>query len=327
MCAVLHTIQIKVLLIKNGIIEFLLILLRMQVRNFLFHRISPIRDKFWDPMDVGLFKKCLGFIDRKYEVTLLEDLCTRLAENPKESAPSGKPWATLSFDDGFKDNVEYGLPILENQGLKASFYVVTDCIEQNIPTWTYQLDSCFRLTSARQIIFDFDFLPAKLRSCPLHSHARRRSFAKQLKSALKWVGPEDREKVMRHISMVMSDVTPPKIMMDWNDLRRLTASGHYVGSHSTSHSSMGVMTDDRMIRHELKASAAALKKELGYFPLTFSYPFGSYNPFTIDIAREEGYRFGLAVKQQPYDTTRDGNMEIPRIELYNQPWLITKFRL
>ncbi|MBK7956947.1 MAG: polysaccharide deacetylase family protein [Bacteroidetes bacterium] len=35
------------------------------------------------------------------------------------------------FDDGYLDNLEYAAPILAKYKVPASFYVVTDCIDQN----------------------------------------------------------------------------------------------------------------------------------------------------------------------------------------------------
>src|SRR5688572_24954850 len=107
------------------------------IRNFLFHRVNPTRDKLWDPMDVRLFERCIRFISQRYRVVLFEDLVMAGNWNISE------PLATIMFDDGYKDNLEYAAPILAKFGCKASFYVVTDCISQNLPTWTYQLDFAF----------------------------------------------------------------------------------------------------------------------------------------------------------------------------------------
>jgi hypothetical protein len=66
---------------------------------------------------------------------------------------------------------------------------------------------------------------------------------------------------------------------------------------------------------------------LGYFPLTISYPVGSYNSTTIEQSQLAGYKIGLAVKQKVYDPFQDSNFEIPRIELYNESWLKTRLRI
>ena len=68
------------------------------------------------------------------------------------------------FDDGYKDNIDTALPILEKHNVKATFYIVTDCIEKNIPTWTHTLEYCFQNLKPEQIKLDFDFLPEELRN-------------------------------------------------------------------------------------------------------------------------------------------------------------------
>jgi len=85
------------------------------IRNFLFHRVSPERDKLWDPMDVPLFDKCIRYIAAHYQVVLLEDLIAGKIQRGK------KKLATISFDDGYKDNIVYAAPILEKYNCKASF--------------------------------------------------------------------------------------------------------------------------------------------------------------------------------------------------------------
>ena len=99
------------------------------IRNFLFHRVNPKRELLWDPMDPVLFEKCIKHISTKYNVVLMEELLE------DKNLMLQKNVATILFDDGYLDNLEYAAPILQKYNCKASFYVVTDCIEKNIPTW------------------------------------------------------------------------------------------------------------------------------------------------------------------------------------------------
>ena len=77
------------------------------IRNFLFHRVHPQRDKLWDPMSVDLFDKCIRYISKKYDVVLFEDL----AFSDKYKSNNNKSIATIMFDDGYKDNIEFAAPI------------------------------------------------------------------------------------------------------------------------------------------------------------------------------------------------------------------------
>lgn len=290
------------------------------ISNFLFHRVNPVREALWDPMDVKLFDQCVRYISRNYETVLAEDLL------PAKPDPKRK-YATIMFDDGYKDNIEYAAPVLSKYNCKASFYVVTDCIDQNIPTWTYLLENSFLHTSKTQINLDFDFLPQELRIQSLATRQERLNYVKKLKPFLKKLSHENRELVLQRIFQTFDDVEIPAIMMNWREVQELKSAGHYIGSHTKTHGMLGTMTDEAAIRSELEVSARVIETRLGHFPSTISYPVGSFNDVTKRIAREVGYTTGLAVKQNIHDPSREDAYEISRIELYNEPWWKTWLRI
>lgn len=291
------------------------------IRNFLFHRVNPKRELLWDPMDPVLFEKCIQHISKKYKVVLLEELLE------DKNLMLQKNLATILFDDGYLDNLEYAAPILQKYNCKASFYVVTDCIEKNIPTWTHILEHNFLNTSQTNFRLNFEFLPAEFKIEQLITTEKRIAFVKKLKPVLKKLSHQNREQVLAQINLVCGDVKLPKIMMNWDQVRELKQAGHYIGSHTVSHFMLGTMSNDNDIYEELYNSAKTIEKNLGYFPKTISYPVGSYNQQTIEQSKKVGYVYGLAVKQDLYNPKNDSLFEIPRIELYNESWLKTRLRI
>ena len=291
------------------------------ISNFLFHRVNPQRDLLWDPMDTLLFEKCIRYITRNYQVVLIEDLAL------SEKLYSKNNYATIMFDDGYKDNIQYAAPILDKFNCKASFYVVTDCIDNNVPTWTHILEYLFQFTNKTDLNLDFDFLPADFHKKKLINQQERIDYVSKLKPYLKIVSHEQRIKVLKKIEETYNDVELPELMMNWNDLRELRRAGHYIGSHTVTHSMLGTMDNHEEISKELVLSAQRIQKELGYFPITISFPVGSYNETTKLLSKQAGYKIGLAVKQNIYDPKKDDLFEISRIELYNEPWWKTKLRI
>ncbi len=291
------------------------------IKNFLFHRVNPKRDPLWDPMDIALFEKCIKYISQTHEIALIEDLVSSDQLNSKNK------FATIMFDDGYKDNIEYAAPILEEYKCKASFYVVTDCIDKNMVTWTHELEHLFQFTNKTELKMDFDFLHSELKVNELKTKAERIAYVSKLKPFLKKVSHTDRSKALKRISDTYNDVELPKLMMSWKDLSELKTAGHYIGSHSVTHAMLGTMTDENEIKNELLVSGNKIKEHLCYFPQTISYPVGSYNETTKRLAKEAGYKIGLAVKQTVYDPNKTDTFEIPRIELYNEPWWKTRLRI
>jgi peptidoglycan/xylan/chitin deacetylase (PgdA/CDA1 family) len=273
-------------------------------------------------MDPVLFEKCIKYISRKYTVRLFEDLAF-----DKTALESKNRYATIMFDDGYKDNIEFALPILEKYNVKASFYVVTDCIEKNIPTWTHILEHLFRFSKKTELKLNFEELPEELQRGEFATAVERLAFAKRLKPYLKTIGHVERERVLDHIKMVFDDVSLPEIMMSWDDLRSISEKGHCIGSHTVSHPMLATIEDEALITSELKDSADAIKKELGFFPKTISYPVGSYDERVKRLSKVSGYSIGLAVKQDVFSPQKEDIFEVSRIELYNEPWWKTKLRI
>lgn len=291
------------------------------IRNFLFHRVNPVRDALWDPMDVRLFERCVRHISRHYRVGLFEDLVAN------DRLKSHQRQATIMFDDGYKDNIEYAAPILEKYNCPASFYVVTQCIDQNIPTWTYCLDYAFANTVMKEIDLDFDFLPLQLRTNHIESKADRMRCVRNLKPLLKNLGHQNRSLVLKRVHETFSDVHQPKIMMDWNDLMALKSAGHYIGSHTVTHPLLGTIESEEDVVHELHQSALRIEQKLGHRPASISYPVGSFSPRVKELSRQAGYEMGLAVKQDVFWPENEDLFEVSRIELHNEPWWKTRLRI
>jgi len=287
--------------------------------NFLFHRISPERDALWDPIDPKLFERCVKFISNKYEVVRIEDFVENKTEKHQKMA-------SIVFDDGYKDNWEYAAPILEKYKVKASFYVVTDCIDHNIPTWTHILEYLFQHSKKTMLDLSLDFIQEEKRKNKFHSHDEKLGFAQSFLPSLKSLNHENRSAVIAHIRNQFDDVDIPGFMMNWREVEQLKNAGHYIGSHTVTHSMLGTMSAEEQSL-ELKQSGERIHQELGYFPKSISYPVGSYNDNTAALAKEAGYTMGLAVIQNRYDPQSNSDFAIPRINLSNEPWWKTKLRL
>jgi peptidoglycan/xylan/chitin deacetylase (PgdA/CDA1 family) len=290
------------------------------VYNFLFHRVHPERDQLWDPMDPQLFESCLKYIRKKFQVCQIENI-------EKTDLTSSQPVCTISFDDGYKDNIVYASDLLAKYNMPASFYVVTDCINNNVPTWTYIFDYYFSHSQLSQVDIHFDFIPEIYHIQSFSTPAKKLEYAQKLKPILKQISNRSRQVFLDHLQKAFYDVEMPAMMMSWKDINELKNSGHQVGSHSVSHPMFENIDDEQELFAELNNSALTIEKETGVFPLTISYPIGSYTPLVIDLAKKVGYKKGLAVKQKIYQYGLDNDFEIPRMELYNESWWKTRLRL
>lgn len=294
----------------------------MKVKNFLFHRVSPEKDIMWPPIPPNYFEKIIRYISKKYRVVSLEDFL----QTPFSRV--NKQLATILFDDGYKDNLEFAAPILQKYSCPASFYVVTDCIDTGIPTWTYIIDFFFKFSKTKTLLLEFNFVPDTFRLIKWQTIDEGKAIAGKIKSWIKTTSNDNRLLVMKAISKQQTEsVFPSRLMMSWDDVRELYNKGFYIGSHSHTHPMLASMKTEEEIERELQQSAAIIKSQLGYYPSTISYPIGSWDERVLRLAKKAGYQFGLAVEQRQYDTERDTKLAIPRIELYSEPWWKTRLRI
>jgi len=120
---------------------------------------------------------------------------------------------------------------------------------------------------------------------------------------------------------------PKGKMMNWQEVRQLANEGFIIGSHSHTHPMLASLQSEYEIAEELKVSGDKIKRELGSFPYTISYPIGSFDNRVTNIAKSQGYKYGLAVEQQFYKYDADNLYSIPRVELYQEPWWKVQMRM
>lgn len=295
----------------------------MKASIFLFHRVSPQRDKLWDPLSPERFDEILKYLKSKFEIYSAEKI---LGESDKSR--NNKPLAAIVFDDGYKDYIEYALPILRKHELTSSMYVVTSCVESGTPPWTYVLDNALANTKKGKLDIDSSLLPTDLKKTSWKNETDKIAYAKKFKPFLKQVKDGKRRELVQQTINSLNDVEiPQNLMMNWDEINEIKTAGTIIGSHTTTHPLLSKIETESEIENELTLSADKIKEHTGESPLTISYPIGSFDDRVKAIAKKAGYKYGLAVEQKMYESTKHDSFAVPRIELYNEPMFKTKLRI
>jgi len=289
----------------------------------LFHRILPERDPLWDPIDPALFAQTLKFIAKRFHIVPLNEM---LFENDQHSS---KPMAALTFDDGYRDFIDHAIPMLDKAKLTASMFIVTDCIDNGLPTWTYIIDYLFSNSQKLEWTnFDVDDLPEEYRKVKWDNREEKVAYCKKFKQYLKWIPSVKRDAVIKTLLINFNDIELPRnMMMTWDDVKQIHAGGFNIGSHSVTHPTLATIADDGIVGFELSHSAKRIKERTGITTEVFSYPIGSYDARVKKLTSAAGYKAALAVNKKLYDPAINDLYEIPRIELYNESWLKTRMRI
>jgi peptidoglycan/xylan/chitin deacetylase (PgdA/CDA1 family) len=83
-------------------------------------------------------------------------------------------------------------------------------------------------------------------------------------------------------------------LLDWSELRALSASGHEVAPHGHRHLALDTLPPQE-VRTEIDRSAAAIAQETGRSASSFSYPFGYHSPQVRRMVSEAGIRLACEV--------------------------------
>lgn len=95
-----------------------------------------------------------------------------------------------------------------------------------------------------------------------------------------------------------------------DELARAAADGLDLGSHTCTHPLLPSLDDDRL-RHELRASRAALGDLLGREVTSFAYPTGAWDRRVRSATGAAGYRTGITV-DRGRATARSAPLSLPR---------------
>ncbi|MEJ2491156.1 MAG: polysaccharide deacetylase family protein [Desulfuromonadales bacterium] len=256
----------------------------------LYHRVADLAT---DPERIAVspenFYRQMVFLKERVPILSLTEDWSEVRE----------PSVIITFDDGYADNVLHALPILEEVGVPATFFVSTAHIDTDQLFWWHRLEAMLLRDGPfpdRFALRDPDFGQIWETTSPEQRHSlyaalcmlmrkidgdRQEAWLDQLED---WAGP-GRVPTERHR------------LMNRTELQQLAASPRAtIGAHSVSHAALAALTAARQ-REEIFSSKAQLEEITGQEIDLFSYPFGrksEYNRVTLALCKEAGFRRAAA---------------------------------
>jgi peptidoglycan/xylan/chitin deacetylase (PgdA/CDA1 family) len=260
---------------------------RLLVLNL--HNVGPARGRFTRPIPAEVFDRFVGWLDRECRLTTFDQLGAVGRENRR-------PPAILSFDDGYRDFVEYAMPVLERHGVRANLNVVPACVESGRPPWNVELlDALERVPLERLRALR---LPSGAQARPLAGESDLMRWGVALSQFLKLRPREQREPVVRDLLAQLRDDTEGQAqpMMTAKDVLR-AARIHEIGVHSYEHDSMDYETDG-FFASDLARCRTWYREQLGADPRIYAFPNGSYRASQVAIAEAAGFDHVLLVGER-----------------------------
>lgn len=222
----------------------------------------------------------------------------------------------LTFDDGYRNQVKYAVPILRKFKIPATIFVVSENTHARRPFWFDRLD--FALQQC-----EIDGMQLSLGKATIQFQSRtraelKRSYA-QLRRAAKMQNFTDghmteqleqfAERLEEKSSRRLADFFESDdwtALLTWEEIRKAALDKDITfGSHSVNHRRLG-MTDPTEVRYQIEESKKAIERHTGLGCEYFCYPSGSFSWKSAEMVSKFGYR--AAVTTLPGSNRKGSNL-------------------
>ena len=241
----------------------------------------------WLLLPASEFARQMDFLHAHYDVRPIDDA---LAD-----ANGDRPRACITFDDGYRNNLELALPILERLRLPATIFLPTAFIGSTELLWTTRLDFAFRDADAtsRERFAAWTLVDPKAPG--------EGTLAYRVANALKRMPPAERTEVLMRIFSLVPEPSPadvaPHAFLTWAEVARMEATGLVTfGAHTVHHEIVRNLSDDALHR-ELADSIAEVQKRCTRPSGVFAYPNGrdvDFDDRAPRLLRELGARAAVS---------------------------------
>ncbi len=280
----------------NRLIDFSRGAFIKDLRILAYHRVCDPEQ--WNDNDISLmsasneqFNWQVKYVTKNYDLINFDDLDNIL--NNKIRKP--KRPVIITFDDGFSDNYFNAYPILKEHNAKATFFVSTGYIGTDRQYWFNKVYRSFinpqnTKISIRGLDIDID-----LSKCEVTRRNQIYTIIETLKKC-------PNQKRLEHIEYITQQYPEREfddllcVPMSWDQVREMNNNNMEIGSHTTSHPVLSMLTDVDLA-YEIHESKKTLEKKLNTRISTIAYPVGmsfAYNDAVVKEVKAASYTFGAS---------------------------------
>lgn len=266
-----------------------------QLLILMYHRVLPLDDERAMIEEPGMvvspetFRLHLSILKKHFTIVKLSDWI----HMKQEGKPLPANACAITFDDGWADNYEFAFPILQEQNLPASIFLVAEMIGTREMFWPERLARLVTTIANNYPQHWKNSELAWLQSNPetyqfSDSPPDNEDISALIASVKHYSDQELHDRITRTETVLQLDTnmhTPS--LLDWQQVKEMTDSGLIeIGSHTCRHVRLNNQTSDEQIKHEVINSKEIIRQRTGLETETFCFPNGDFSPFSLEQVKQ-----------------------------------------
>ena len=232
--------------------------------------------------------------------------------------PGSRRFACVTFDDGYRDVLEWAFPVLKRHGVPFTIFVTSDFADGRGHLWWRTIEHA--ISHNEHVAIEIDGA-ARSFACQTtaEKYAAFRALGAELsalRSELKLRGAMNK---LADRAGFDAQAHCAESCLGWTELAELAADPLVtIGAHTVTHAKLRTL-GPVAARWEIEAGAGCIEAALGVRPAHFAYPFGDASAAgSREFALASDLGFTTAVTTRPgvlSDQMGNGLMCLPRISL------------
>jgi peptidoglycan/xylan/chitin deacetylase (PgdA/CDA1 family) len=222
----------------------------------------------------------------------------------------------VTFDDGYKDNLVYALPVLKRYQVPATIYVATKFACGDHSMWWYEVWSMCQ--ENQKILFRWE---EQFFNLSLKTMEEKMSAFFEIRSLLLGNSLGGQKRIMELIRKDLGCTlrTYPDAVLTWDEIKLLDQESLItIGSHTNNHPCLATLSREDA-KKEMLIGKQLLEEKLKHEITNFAYPFGGNNHAGLreyELAKECGFKTAVTTLTKPLKSNK--TTEFPRYGISNQ---------
>ena len=294
-----------------------------QLLVLMYHRILPQDDKRLLIEEPGMtvmpetFRMHINILKQYFNIIKLSDWI-RLKLDGKELPPMA---CAITFDDGWADNYEFAYPILKEQSVPATIFLVSDMIGTKEMFWPERLARLITTIAGSYPQYwsrpELEWLQKNSTNYRFSEILPTPEEISALIACAKGFSDQEIHDRLTHIENILQlDAGNHRAsLLDWKQITEMVDSGLVeIGSHTCHHVRLNEHTPNETLSKEIINSKAVIEKHVGQKVKTFCFPNGDFSPAALALVKQN--YTGAVTTKSGWNTADVENHMLQRIGIH-----------